>query len=55
LELVEEIWDGIASDAGVLPLSGEQREEIERRIAETDADPSRNMSWEDFRTELRGT
>ena len=44
INLVEEIWDSIAEEANVspdvLPLSDEQKAELDRRIAELDADPS---------------
>jgi len=57
LELVEELWDSIAAeaerDADVLPLTDAQREELDRRIAAHRADPSRVVSWEEVRKELR--
>jgi len=44
LQLVGDIWDSIAEEANVspdvLPLSDEQKAELDRRIAELDADPS---------------
>ena len=57
LELVEELWDSIAAeaerDAGVLPLTDAQKEELDRRIAAHRADPSRVVPWEEVREELR--
>jgi putative addiction module component (TIGR02574 family) len=57
LELVEELWDSIAAeaecDAGVLPLTDAQKEELDRRIAAHRADPSRVVSWEEVREELK--
>ena len=48
LELVEELWDSIAAeterDAGVLALTAEQKEELDRRIAAHRADPSATSS-----------
>lgn len=56
LELVEELWDSIAADAErddrVLPLSDEQRAELDRRIAAHREDPSRVVPWEQVREEL---
>jgi putative addiction module component (TIGR02574 family) len=50
LALVEEIWDSIAADAGVMPLSDAQRRELERRIAEDDAYPNDATAWEQVKT-----
>lgn len=56
IELVEELWDSIAADAErdeqVLPLSEEQKTELDRRIAAHRADPSRVIPWEQVREEL---
>jgi putative addiction module component (TIGR02574 family) len=54
LELVEAIWDSIAADADVnrLPLPEWHRVELERRIAEFDADPDAGSSWEEVRDRL---
>nr|WP_297460830.1 addiction module protein [uncultured Halomonas sp.] len=43
LHLVEELWDSIASDQEVLPLTGEQRKELNRRLDayELDGNPGR--------------
>jgi putative addiction module component (TIGR02574 family) len=46
LALVEEIWDTIAADAGALPLTDAQRTELEKRIAEDDANPDDVTPWE---------
>ena len=32
LRLVEDIWDSIAADQGVLPLTDEQKAELDRRL-----------------------
>ena len=54
LRLVEEIWDSIGEDSESLPLSSEQRAELERRWAEHEADPSTAIPWERVRNELFG-
>jgi len=57
LELVEELWDSIATeterDADVLPPTEAQKEELDRRVAAHRADPSRVVPWEEVRKELR--
>ncbi len=40
LELVGELWDSIADDDEALALTDEQREDLERRLAEATADPT---------------
>ena len=32
IQLVEDLWDSIAADQNALPLTGEQRAELDRRI-----------------------
>jgi len=43
LRLVEDLWDSIAADQQVLPLTDMQREEIDRRLEafESDGNPGR--------------
>jgi putative addiction module component (TIGR02574 family) len=43
LELVEDLWDSIAADNNALPLTPEQRAELDRRLDayEADGDPGR--------------
>lgn len=52
IQLVEDIWDSIVEDAGPLPLSAEEREELDRRLAEHRANPSSGIPWEDVRASL---
>lgn len=53
LELVEELWDSIAEEDEVLALTDEQREDLERRLAEADADPTGGLPWEEVRERIR--
>ena len=52
IQLVEDIWDSIVEDAGPLPLSVEEREELDRRLAEHHANPSSSIPWDDIRASL---
>ena len=53
IQLVEDLWDGIASEApDSVSLTPEQCAEIERRLAAHDADPSSSISWESVRSEM---
>ncbi len=55
LELVEELWDSIAAECEREPLSltAEQREDLERRLAEADADPAGGAPWEEVLERIR--
>jgi putative addiction module component (TIGR02574 family) len=52
LELVHELWDSI-QPADMPALTDAQVEEIERRMAEHERDPSRASSWDEVRARLR--
>lgn len=43
IQLVEDLWDSIAADQSALPLTPEQRAELDRRLDayEADGDPGR--------------
>ena len=53
LELVEEIWDSIPGDDEALPPTPEQRADLDRRLAEADADPNGGVPWEEARERIR--
>jgi putative addiction module component (TIGR02574 family) len=53
LELVEELWDSIPEKDEALELTAEQREDLDRRLAEADADPDGGMPWEEARERIR--
>ena len=52
LTLVEEIWDSIAADSAAIPLTQAQRDELDRRIAEHEANPDDVVSWEEVKSTL---
>ena len=49
LALVEELWDSIAE---ATPLTNAQRAELERRLAEHEANPGDVISWEEVRASI---
>ena len=51
--LVEEIWDSIAAEAAALEVPQTHKDELDRRIADHDADPHSGSSWEDVKTRLQ--
>ncbi len=53
LRLIGEIWESLAPiDQLAIPES--HREELDRRLAEADADPAAGRPWEEVRARLRG-
>lgn len=55
IELVQELWDGIAAECErePFPLTEAQREELERRVRELDEHPERAIPWDEARERLR--
>lgn len=57
LQLVGDIWDSTAEAAhakpDLLPLSDEERAELDRRVAEDDADPGAAIPWEEALAPIR--
>jgi putative addiction module component (TIGR02574 family) len=54
LELLEELWDSLDDDEPALVLTDAQREDLRRRLAEADADPTGGSPWEEVRKRIRG-
>jgi putative addiction module component (TIGR02574 family) len=54
LQLVADLWDTIAEDAPeeALPLTPELAAELDRRLAEHDADPGSALGWDGVRARL---
>ena len=51
--LVEEIWDGIAAESEQLEIPQSHKDELDRRIADHDADPYSGSNWEDVKLRLQ--
>jgi putative addiction module component (TIGR02574 family) len=52
IQLVEDLWDSIAADPETLPVTDAQREELERRLKEHEADPESAIPWDEVRRRL---
>lgn len=55
LQLVEELWDSIAEDSPdeAFPITAELAEELDRRLAEYEADPGDSLPWDVVRERIR--
>ncbi len=53
IQLVEDIWDSIATVPEAISLTEEQKAELERRLEAYQANPSEGISWNDLKEKLR--
>jgi len=53
MRLVEAIWDSISSVPDALPLTQWQMDELDRRLAEFEADPDSGASLEEVFARIR--
>ena len=52
LTLVEKIWDSIAADSATIPLTQAQRDELDHRIADHEANPDDVVPWDEVKAKL---
>ncbi len=51
--LVEEIWDTIAQEQEVVPLSKEEQEILEQRLHNLQENPQAQSSWKKMKERIR--
>lgn len=51
LDLMHEIWESIAAEPGRTHLTAAQQRELERRLAEHEADPGDVVPWEEVKAQ----
>jgi putative addiction module component (TIGR02574 family) len=52
--LAEDLWDSVAAEQDAPPLSPEQKEELQRRLAAADRGKIAYSSWPDVKRRLLG-
>jgi putative addiction module component (TIGR02574 family) len=54
LELAQDLWDSVdqASDTSVLPLTDEQRAELDRRLEELSENPDAGSPWPEVKSRI---
>jgi putative addiction module component (TIGR02574 family) len=52
IHLAQDLWDSIHDDARIMPLTGEQRAEIERRHAELESGAVQGIPLDELRQSL---
>lgn len=55
IQLVEDIWDSIATVPNNLPLTAAQEEELDRRLTAYEQNPNEGMLWDEFKQTLGKT
>jgi putative addiction module component (TIGR02574 family) len=54
LQLVEDLWDELATTPEAVPVHDWQREELARRKANLMNNPASGLSWEEVKRRVRG-
>lgn len=54
LQLVEDLWDDLASTPDAVPMHDWQRQELTRRKANLKNTPAAGLSWDDLKRRVRG-
>ena len=54
IALVDEIWRSIAATPNQVPLTEDQKRELDRRIADLNANPNNVRTWEEIKALVRG-
>jgi putative addiction module component (TIGR02574 family) len=55
LQLVEDLWDDLASTPGAVPVHDWQKEELARRKANLSKHPGTGLSWEEVKNRVRSS
>ena len=53
IRLVQAIWDSIAAEQAYPDLTEAQQQELDRRIADREANPDNVLTWEEIKASLR--
>jgi putative addiction module component (TIGR02574 family) len=52
LALVEDLWDSIAGESAAMSLTDVQRAELDRRLADHEANPNDVAPWKDVKASI---
>ena len=53
IQLVEDVWDSIASLPDAVPLSQEEKEKLDRRLEAYHKDPAGGSPWAEVKRKIR--
>ncbi|MEH2162287.1 MAG: addiction module protein [Nostoc sp.] len=52
--IVQAIWDSIAAEQVYPDLSDAQKQELDRRIADSDSNPDNVLTWKEIKASIKG-
>ena len=52
MALVDQIWDSLAAEVEQKPLTESQKQEVNRRLAEHESNPSSAIPWEEVEARI---
>lgn len=52
IQLLEDVWDSLADEPDAWELTQEQKDELDRRIANHEANPRNGVAWEEVKAGL---
>lgn len=53
IQLAEDIWDSIAAFPEAVPLTNEQKQELDRRLQAYAQNPDEGISWDALKEKMR--
>ena len=53
LELLDRLWDSLGRDPEALPLTEEQRDELDRRLDELEREGPTGLTWDEAVKQIR--
>jgi putative addiction module component (TIGR02574 family) len=53
-DLLDQLWESLGRDPEALPMSDSQREELDRRLDELEAEGPTGLSWDEVVAQIRG-
>ena len=54
VELAQALWDSVAQRPENVPLTEDQRQELDRRLEAYEQDPASGTSWDSIKSSFRG-
>lgn len=52
IQLVQELWDSVAQDPDAVPVTAEQKEELDRRLDDYARNPDAGFTWDEVKARL---
>ncbi len=53
LQLMEALWDSVSESLEEMPIPDSHQQELDRRLAACDANPSASSPWDEVKARLR--